>query len=68
MIRNEYSSILNLAIAAHPQANLAAMIEYALPKRPKYILWFHYAGNDPSGIAQDKGHQVDSFFFLGGLA
>ena len=34
------------------------MIEYALPKRPKYILWFHYAGNDPSGIAQDKGHQM----------
>ena len=58
MIRNEYSSIINLAIADHPQANLAAMIEYALPKRPKYILWFHYAGNDLSGIAQDKGHQM----------
>ena len=39
MIRNEYSSIINLGIGGNnPQANLAAMIEYALPKRPKYIL------------------------------
>ena len=59
MIRNEYSSIINLAIGGNnPQANLAAMIEYALPKRPKYILWFHYAGNDLSGMTSHKGHQM----------
>ena len=59
MIRNEYSSIINLGISgSNPQVNLAAMIEYALPKIPKYILWFHYAGNDLSGMTSYKGHQM----------
>jgi hypothetical protein len=59
MIRNEYSSIINLAIGGNnPQTNLAAMIEYALPKRPKYILWFHSARNDLSGMTKHKGHQM----------
>ena len=59
IIRKKYPSIINLAIGGNnPQANLAAMKEYALAKKPRYILWFHFAGNDLSGMMSHKDHPI----------
>ena len=55
LIRENYSNILNLGIGGNnPLSNLAALIEYALPKKPRIILWFHFAGNDLAGMMEIK--------------
>ena len=59
LIRENYSNILNLGIGGNnPLSNLAALIEYALPKKPRIILWFHFAGNDLAGMMGDKNHKI----------
>ena len=59
LIRKNYPSILNLGIGGNnPLSNLAALIEYALAKQPKIILWFHYAGNDLAGMMKNKNHKI----------
>ena len=57
LIRKDYPSIINLGIGGNnPLSNLASLIEYAYPKKPKIILWFHFAGNDLSGMMNYKDH------------
>jgi hypothetical protein len=57
--RKSLPSIVNLGIGGNsPQTNLATLVEYAPVVRPRQIVWVHYAGNDLSGMMQDKNHPV----------
>lgn len=54
-VRASLPSVANLGIGGNgPQSNLATLIEYTPSLRPKRIVWVHYAGNDLSGMMQDK--------------
>lgn len=47
LLRADGLSVLNLGMGGNgPQLNLATLIEYAVPMRPKLVVWVHYAGND----------------------
>jgi hypothetical protein len=39
-----------------PLAELATLVEYGAPKRPRVVVWFFYEGNDLSDILEEKRH------------
>jgi hypothetical protein len=46
-IRVKYPRLINLAIPGNnPLLNVMTIKEYVVPMKPKYTLWFHFAGND----------------------
>ena len=59
MIRRRLPRTVNLAVGGNnPQLNLASIVEYGPYLRPRNTVWFHYAGNDLSGMMQYKDHAI----------
>src|SRR5262249_43591060 len=55
LIRHQYPSTMNLAIAGNgPLFMLAAAKEYLPHFEPKIVLWFYFEGNDLSNLAAEK--------------
>ncbi len=53
-IRSTYPQTINLGYASQgPLCKLAVLTEYALPLKPKVVLWFHYEGNDLRDLQEE---------------
>ncbi|MBF0158656.1 MAG: hypothetical protein HQL58_03965 [Magnetococcales bacterium] len=58
-IRQAIPGTLNLGMGGNdPFLNLATLVEYAVPMRPRRVLWFHFAGNDLSGMMGNRNHPI----------
>ncbi|MBF0124612.1 MAG: SGNH/GDSL hydrolase family protein, partial [Magnetococcales bacterium] len=58
-IRRTIPHTINLGMGGNdPLLNLASLIEYAVPMRPKRVLWLHFAGNDLSGMMGNRSHPI----------
>lgn len=59
LLRQRGADLLNLGIGGNnPQLNLASLVEYGVPRRPRLVVWLHYAGNDLSGMMQMRDNAV----------
>ena len=57
LIRKSHPGTLNLGVWANgPLAELATLIEYVRPLRPKLVLWFYFEGNDVTDLAEEKNN------------
>lgn len=55
ILRDTYPDLLNVATGGNdPLTNLAALVEYAVKRRPGVVIWAHYAGNDLIGLEGRK--------------
>jgi len=56
-IREAYPQTLSFGSGGNgPLASLAALREYALPMKPKVVLWWFYEGNDLSDLEREIGY------------
>ena len=59
LMRKSHPVTLNLGVWANgPLSELATLIEYLVPLRPKLVLWFYYEGNDVTDLAAEKYNPV----------
>ncbi len=59
LLRKKIPNLVNLGLGGNaPQNNLAALKEYGVPANPKYVLWFHFAGNDMAGLHARWNHSI----------
>jgi hypothetical protein len=59
LIRKSHPATLNLGVWANgPLSELATLIEYLVPLRPKVVLWFYFEGNDVTDLAAEKSNPV----------
>jgi hypothetical protein len=50
---------LNLGVWANgPLSELATLLEYVRPIRPKSVLWFYFEGNDVADLAEEKTNPI----------
>ena len=53
LIRKKIPNVLNLGMpSSGPLAQLATLVEYAKPKKPKYVIWMYFELND---LGDQKG-------------
>ena len=59
LIRKLHPATLNLGVRANgPLSELATLVEYLPPLRPKLVLWFYFEGNDVIELAAEKRNPV----------
>jgi hypothetical protein len=59
LIRKSHPVTLNLGVWANgPLSELATLIEYLPPLRPKLVLWLYFEGNDVIDLAVEKNNPV----------
>lgn len=55
LLRIKYGKVLNLGANGNgPLSNLATIVEYVEPLKPRLVLWFHYEGNDLEDLDAEK--------------
>jgi hypothetical protein len=55
LLRQHFPRTLNLGVGgAGPLTLLALLREYALPLRPRVVLWFYYEGNDTNDLQGEQ--------------
>ena len=55
LIRTQFPHTLNLGyVGAGPLSYLGTLTEYALPRRPRIVLWFHCEGNDFHNLRSER--------------
>lgn len=59
LLRNKKLNIINLGNGSnHPYTLLIGLIEYAVPTKPKKIIWMHCSANDIPGMVEDTGDEL----------
>jgi hypothetical protein len=59
LLRADVPALLNLGMGGNePQLDLATLREYAAPMHVKVALWFHYTGNDLTGMMVYRRHAL----------
>ncbi len=59
LIRKSHPGTLNLGVRANgPLSELATLVEYVLPLRPKLVLWFYFEGNDVTDLAAERSNPI----------
>jgi hypothetical protein len=69
LIRKLHPATLNLGVRANgPLSELATLVEYLPPLRPKLVLWFYFEGNDVIELAAERRNPVLLRYLEAGLS